>query len=1660
VPGAVWVWRSQQADPAKRVVTFTKSFLVSSTAAAKPAVLQLAVDNQADLSLNGQPVASSGSYASPSVVGVSLRAGTNTVSVTVTNIDNGGSAQDNPAGVAWSISGGAGLSVSQLFGAFNELMNYRPCHCGDPVENATGNLTEEVSDLTVSARSAAGFPLATTRTYNSLRANKKGRFGYGWSDNYGWSLAEDATTGVVNVVEGTGATASFYPDGSGGYATDSAVLASLEKLPGGGWRLVRAPHQTYTFDGTGRLLTLSKMGGAATSLSYTGALLTSVSDPNGRSVTYTYNAAGLVISATGPGARMVSYRYNAAGNLTTVTDVTGAVTSMTYDTSHRLLTVTDPRSQTMTVTYDAQGRVATQAVPGGGTMTWAYTTGTDGSSSTVVTDALGHQATFRFLNNILVSQTRGSGTAQAATTSYTYDASLQPSSVTDPEGHLTTFTYDTSGNVLTRTDAKNQQVSYAYNPAGDRTSMTTVDGTTRYGRDGNGLLTSVSDPLDHTTSYTYTPAGEVATATTPANRTTSYGYDTAGNRTSVTSPAGEVTSYGYDASGWVTSKTDPRGNVTGATAETYTSHYIYDPAGRVTKWGNQVDTVTATSYDGNGNPTAVTVTGAAGKVFSDQAISYDAGNRPVATTNVGRPVRTNTYDPVGNLLTSTDGTGATTSYTYDPLDRVVTMTTARGNQPGASAADYTWTYGYDRDGNQTTSTDPQGRTTTAGYDALNRPTTRTTPKGYTTSTGYDPLDRVTTVTDPLGRVTGYGYDTAGRQTSITAPGLAATTLGYDPDGLVTSRVSPSGKSRTSYTYDADGRPATRVDPLGNTTGATPGSYTTSYGYNPNGDLTSVKDQLGRTTTTSYDPASHPLKVTTPGGSVTTRTYNGVGQVTSVKDPVGATTSYTYDTYDDLVTRTDALGQPTSYTYTPNHQVETITDPLNRTRSYGYDTEGHPTTEVTARGTTDPNTTAGTAGTAGTAATWTIHQTYDARGLRTAVSNTADPDVNASYGYDDDGRMTSFQDTTGTTTLAYDTADQLGTVTGPDGTYSYTYAPFGAVAKRTLPTGGAIDYTFDTDGRIDSETANTYKSVYGYDANDQLTTATYPTGTGLVETRRYDPTGNLTQVVNKKASTVLSQFDYTLDTDDNPTTIKTTRGTTATSNAYTYDAAHRLKTYCPGATSCTGAPATDAYTYDLLGNRTQEVRTGLPTPGTITHSYDAAGQRTSTTDTTGARTDYTYDADGHLTTGGRTWDVLGRMTSTNTGTGNGTGTGTGTGTPTTIKYNALGLRRTLTTGTGPATSYSWDLNNPMPMLGVLTRPDATTWTHRYDPTGWAETIVATGQNYTYSYLMHDNQGSITDVAGTTNGTPQWSYTYDPFGARTGTALTSTAFDVRTGYTSAYLEPALGEYHLRARDYNPIDAQFHAPDPLTPPTGTPYTSPYLYANNQPTVLTDPTGLFSLKGVLIGAGVAAAAAATTACIIAEPCGIIEGGVALGVGAESAAALGASTLGGATVAESALTAGLAGATTDMSLQTGISLATGNGVPSPCQNLKTGAYGFAGGLTGYGLANNLRTTTTLTHTLETQTTARSVGEIATVDFRSDTAHIFRNATGHLAEDTAENRMLIRSALDPSHLRDTITLKDGSTLEKYFRTMPDGTQAWAEVRNGEITNGGLNVIPR
>jgi hypothetical protein len=77
--------------------------------------------------------------------------------------------------------------------------------------------------------------------------------------------------------------------------------------------------------------------------------------------------------------------------------------------------------------------------------------------------------------------------------------------------------------------------------------------------------------------------------------------------------------------------------------------------------------------------------------------------------------------------------------------------------------------------------------------------------------------------------------------------------------------------------------------------------------------------------------------------------------------------------------------------------------------------------------------------------------------------------------------------------------------------------------------------------------------------------------------------------------------------------------------------------------------------------------------------------------------------------------------------------------------------------------------------------------------------------------------------------------------------------------------------------------------------------------------------------------------------------------------------------------------------------------------------------------------------------------------FRSDTSHIFRDAPGHLPDDTPANRALLQGAVRPQNLVGT----NQWGISTYRETLPDGRQVWVEVRNGTtITNGGVNDAPR
>ncbi|TCC48812.1 RHS repeat protein [Kribbella capetownensis] len=1277
---------------------------------------------------------------------------------------------------------------------------------GDPVNTATGAFVESFTDV---QGTGPGVPLQVSRFYSSL-STAVSSFGKGWSWAYDSSLTASASEVAVRFADG--ATIKFTKDAGGAWQSPAAVKQRLRPV-GTGWELRTSDGTTYRYDAAGLLTGIVDAGGIGVALAYSGGKLATVTERSGRVATLTWDADRIAKLSLSDG-REVSYGYT-SGLLTQVTDVRGQATSYGYDASGRIVTVTDALGrQTTKNTYDATtGRVSSQTNATGDVTGFEWDEAR-GESDTI--DPNGGVWTDLYSGGVLVAHYGPDGRR----TTYDYDGRLNKVLITDPRFAETVMTYDARDNMLTRTASAplSYVESWTYDDEDNITSATDGRGQkTILTYDTANRLMSSTDPGGGKTELTYTAVGQLATQKTPAGHVTTMDYDTAGNLIAKTSPLGFVERLEYDAAGRVIASRDPRGSVEGSTPEEYTTHFTYDAAGNILTTTAPDDAVTTNVYDEVGKLSSATVANAGGTVLSATGYRYDAAGRTVETSDAAGVTSTTKFDSRGNRSESTDATGAKTTYSYDSMNRTASMTTPRGYETGADPAAFTWSYTYDANGNQLTSTDGAGRQTKQTFDVLNRVSTVTAPGGGVTTTTYDGAGNVLTSKDPLGRITTNVYDAAGRLQSTAVPGLQPTTYTYDLDGHQLSMKSPSGGSVTTWTYDADGRQITQTDPRGNVSGGTPADYTTTYGYDPAGNQTTQTDKLGKVTTQAYDPSNNVTSERDPLGNTTSYAYDALQRLTSVTSPVAsATTTYTYDSVGNLAERKDPRDGVTKYGYNPRGDLTSVIDPLDRKQTFGYDAEGNVTEIIKARGYAS-----------GDLPAYTIRQAYDLRGLRTSLT-TASTAANATFGYDADGLLKTYTDVTGTTTLTRDTAGQLTGVTQPQGNYGYTYTPYGEVLTRTQPGSVTSTYGYDTDGRATTLTSDGQTTGFGYDADSHLTSIVYPATSGYTQTRTYDRTGDIAAVANQKsgATTPLSRYDYTRDANHNPTVVKRTRGTTVYNEAFEYDAANRITKNCLDATTCTGAAASVGYSYDASGNRLTEDRAGVTNPGTTAYSYDAANQIINRTDPGGTVTPYSYNADGQLE-GNRTWDVLGRITTETTGTQT-----------TSFTYDALGLRRTVANTAGTK-KLSWDINNPIPMIGVETRTDASLWRHRYAPDGTAVYVEHPAKTYPRSLLFGDALGSITDVLDQTGGA-RWRYGYEPFGAkRTTEKLNTTAEDPSLGFTGAYLEPTTGNYHVRARDLDP-SGTFLSPDPLAPDLADPYVTAYAYANQQPTLLTDPTGL----------------------------------------------------------------------------------------------------------------------------------------------------------------------------------------------------------------------------
>jgi YD repeat-containing protein len=185
-----------------------------------------------------------------------------------------------------------------------------------------------------------------------------------------------------------------------------------------------------------------------------------------------------------------------------------------------------------------------------------------------------------------------------------------------------------------------------------------------------------------------------------------------------------------------------------------------------------------------------------------------------------------------------------------------------------------------------------GRTTSITLPAYTPP--GGTAITSTSSTTYNTQGLPATTTDGLGNATTYSYDKYGRLLTRTEP---------DPDA-----AGPKTSPVWQYTYWRDGSQNQTTDPVGAKTAAT---YDV-LGRQVTSAVTEGAGTYWWTTNLAYDDAGHQKTSTSPAphSYVTTTEYNTAGEPTKVTDHTGRFTRTTYDLAGRVVETVAARAAPT------------------------------------------------------------------------------------------------------------------------------------------------------------------------------------------------------------------------------------------------------------------------------------------------------------------------------------------------------------------------------------------------------------------------------------------------------------------------------------------------------------------------------------------------------------------------------------------------------------------------------------------------------------------------------------------------------------------------------------------------------------------------------
>jgi RHS repeat-associated protein len=1074
------------------------------------------------------------------------------------------------------------------------------------------------------------------------------------------------------------------------YGYTSGRLTSVQDARGKSWTLAYDANgrltsiqdplghyqlQNVLYDGQGRVTSEQNGSGDAIGYAYTTSSpydVTTVTIPSRGDWVYKH-IGYLLMSVTNPLGKTTSYSYDSMARKASVTDPRGYLRRFEYDAYGNLVKEVAPASLgTVTRTFNATNNLLTEKDGRGNTTSYAYATSSDPAADyqvgqlKTITDRENGPSAFKYWTTTSspappatnVGLPKSLSNQLQKTTSYDYDSSGNLSKVTSPLGLKTTMSYDASGRLTSRRDPRGNVpvppagylTQWAYDNVDHVSSLTDARGNvtsfdfldnelpwkiTRYENDGTPRVTSfeydsanrlwkTTKPRGGVETRLYWPDGKLKSLDSPEHRKSSNDYDAAGQLQTLVEPNGNAPgatpsdwtwTYGYDDAGNRTSAAHPDGG---------TSSIHYDPLNRPDQWTDPLTHLTSVGYDENGNVTTST-----DGLNHSKSFTYDKLDRLLSAKDERLKTWTFAYFATGELQSVTSPLGNKTTYAIDDDGRTTSMVEPRGNVAGGTPSDYTWAYAYDEAGNRTRVTDPLGNHVDYGYDPVNELSLLTDQRGNATAFSYDVMNRPWKVTPPAAGGTGtldtvYGYDADGDLASRTDPNSHVTSWSYDLDGLRTQRTTPVGSWNSSY--DANANLKTLETPAGSST-QTVGDGTISYGYDRMNRLTGT-DYSDSTpdVSRSYDLAGRPQTMGDGSGTVT-YTYDNANRLTDIARSGGGsglngTFHYDYDDAGNITGRTYPDSASASASFDDDGRLATVSSGGAST-SFGYDAAGNLTTTTLPSGngyienrgfdragrlTNVDNVKAGTSL---SKFVWTL----DAAGNPTKAQTTrGGADTYDAYEYDTRNRLTA---------SCFGVSSGASNCSGASNLISYAYDKVSnrtqEVRSGSVGNTGTIDYAYNSADQLTGTTKSGNTTNYGYDANGNQASA----GARSVS---YDLAGELASTTNSGTTT-----SYGYDGDSRRVSATTGGGTDlrfgwdplADSGipelALERDSAGNLvRRYLNGplgAVSFTNSTDTYSYLHDPLGAVT-DVTNASGTPQ-WRYEYEAYGAQRSATDVSGS-----------------------------------------------------------------------------------------------------------------------------------------------------------------------------------------------------------------------------------------------------------------------------------------------------------------------------------------------------------------------------------------------------------------------------------------------------------